>query len=493
MQKIKLIQSFKNKKVLVLGDLILDEYLHGKCTRYAAEANIPVLDVHWKHTRLGAAGNVAANLTALGAHTVLCTVIGNDLPLKEIVQLLKEHNIQDSKIVVEPHRSTQLKTRLSIDDNLVYRIDKGCTNAINSKTEQEIIKWITENIKNFDAIILSDYNKGVMTSNIIQTLEKINSKLEYFIALDGRHYHKYAKVGLTLITPNYTEAAEMVGAENRKDRVKQVSEWGEKLYLSVNSKYCTVTLDKEGASSFHKADFQTHIPTEHVEHPYVCGAGDTFVATQVLALISGAPLRLSLELANKAAKAAIQKKDTAICTEGDLLLEILQNNKKVIKDPYLLKSLLDQQRENKKIVFTNGCFDIFHSGHVSYLRKAKKLGDILIIAINADESVMRLKGKNRPVNNLKDRVAVLEELACVDYIIAFGKEGDDTPNSILEILQPHIYVKGQDYQNKKIREQPVLEQLCCDIQFIPVIPHQSTTKIINRVQINDYLNLQKSS
>lgn len=493
MQKIKLIQSFRNKKVLVLGDLILDEYLHGNCSRYAAEANIPVLDVDQRHTKLGAAGNVAANLAALGAQTTLCTVIGSDLQLKEVKQLLKEHKIQDSKIVVELHRSTQLKTRLSIDDNLVYRIDRGCNTSINSNSEQEIIQWITENIEKYDAIILSDYNKGVMTSNIIQTLAKLNSNLEYFIALDGRHYHKYAKVGLTLITPNYSEAAKMVETENDKDRVKQVSNWGEKLYLSASSKYCTVTLDKDGASSFHKAEFQAHMPTGQVDRPYVCGAGDTFVATQVLALISGASIRESLELANKAAKAAIQKKDTAICTECDLLLEVLQKSDKVIKDPILLKNLLDQQRDKKKIVFTNGCFDIFHSGHVSYLRKAKELGDILIIAINTDDSVMRLKGENRPVNSLKDRMAILEELSCVDYIISFGKEGDDTPASIIEILQPHVYVKGQDYENKKIREQSILDNLCCDIRFIPLVPHQSTTKIINRVQIDDYLNLQKSS
>lgn len=493
MQKIKLIQSFKDKKVLVLGDLILDEYLHGNCVRYAAEANIPVLDVDQRHTQLGAGGNVAANLAALGAQTTLCTVIGSDLQLEEVKELLKKHKIQDSKIVVEPNRATQLKTRLSIDDNLVYRIDRGCTTSINPNSEQEIIHWISENIQEYDAIILSDYNKGVMTSNIIQTLSKLNSHLDYFIALDGRHYHKYAKVGLALITPNYTEAANMVEAESTNERVRQVAKWGEKLYLRANSKYCTVTLDRDGASSFHKSEFQTHMPTAEVDHPYVCGAGDTFVATQVLALISGAPLWQSLELANKAAKAAIQKKDTAICSESDLLLELLQGKTKVIKDPTLLKSMLDQQRDDKKIVFTNGCFDIFHSGHVNYLRKAKELGHILVVAINTDDSVVRLKGENRPVNSLKDRVAILEELACVDYIIPFGKENDDTPTSIIEILQPHIYVKGQDYQNKKIGEQSVLDRLSCDIRFMPLIPHQSTTKIINRVQIVDYLNLQKSS
>lgn len=493
METIKLIQSFNDKKILVLGDLILDEYVDGNCSRYAAEANIPIMDVRSRERKLGAAGNVAANLAALGADTTLCTVVGDDIDHNEMSDLLRAHNIRNTKIGVQSGRKTQVKTRLSIDNNLLYRIDRGCTSPIDDMNEKDIITFLKTNIHKYDGIVLSDYNKGVITYKIIDVLADLQLDLSQFVALDGRDYHKYARVGLTLITPNYEEALNLTKEKERANRIEQIAKWGTTIYEATRSKYCSLTLDKDGAVFFNDGEYQFHAPTELVDRPYVCGAGDTFVATQTLALLAGATFLQSLELANKASTVCIKKQDTAICSQGELIYEILKGKTKLVKNIDSLRAVLDQSRESKTIIFTNGCFDIFHSGHVNYLRKAKDLGDILIVAINTDDSVTRLKGESRPINKLKDRIAVLEELSCVDYIVPFGASHSDSPSALIETLRPHVYVKGHDYKNKRLKEKSALEKIACDIQFMPLVPHQSTTKIINRAQAASFVGLQKSS
>ncbi|HLR00828.1 MAG TPA: PfkB family carbohydrate kinase [Sphingobacterium sp.] len=494
MKNIQLIQSFSQKNILVLGDLIIDEYIEGYCSRYANEANIPIMDVEKNTRKLGGAGNVAANLSALGAKTTLCAVTGDDFPLSDLETLLQQSKIHTGEIVFENDRTTLVKTRFSIEGNMFYRVDRGTTDFINKKTEEEIIKFLEKEATNFDAILISDYNKGLMTPAIIETLVKINKEHQMFIAMDGREYQKYARVGLSLITPNFKEASQLVKNNNFKNRLEDACTWGKKLYEASQAKLCALTLDKDGVMLFEKDKYQYHSSTKHVERSYVCGAGDTFFAAQALSLISGSSLYQSLELANKAAWIRIQKKDSTVCTQQELLLADVQNKScKLVNDPLHLKTILEQLRKAQTIVFTNGCFDIFHSGHVNYLRKAKELGDILIVAINKDDSVSRLKGENRPVNKLKDRVSILEALSCVDYIIPFGKENEDNPKQLIEMLQPDIYVKGNDYKQKKLKEKAALEKAACEIHFLPMVPHQSTTKIINRVQIAIPISLQKSS
>lgn len=494
MKNIQLIQSFNQKSILVLGDLIIDEYIEGYCSRYANEANIPIMDVKKNIRKLGGAGNVAANLSALGAKTTICAVAGSDFPRSDLEALFQKAEINRSEITFETGRTTLVKTRFSIEGNMFYRVDRGTTEFINKKTEKGIISFLKKEAANFDAILISDYNKGVMTPAIIETLVTINEKNQKFIAMDGREYQKYARVGLSLITPNFKEASQLVKNNSYKNRLEEACTWGKKLYDASQAKLCALTLDKDGVMLFEKDQYQYHSSTTHVEQSYVCGAGDTFFAAQTLALICGASLYQSLELANKAACIRVQKKENTICTQQELVLSDAQNKaRKLVNDSLHLKTILEQLRKSQTLIFTNGCFDIFHSGHVNYLRKAKELGDILIVAINKDDSVSRLKGESRPVNKLKDRISILEALSCVDYIIPFGKENEDNPKKLIEILQPDIYVKGNDYKQKKLKEKAALEKAACEVHFLPMVPHQSTTKIISRVQNTIPVSLQKSS
>lgn len=495
MKTIELIQSFKDKNILVLGDLIIDEYIDGYCSRYAAEANVPIMDVKARKQRLGGAGNVAANVASLGAKVTLCTLIGEDIPCSFVEDLLEESKIYDHKIVIEKERNTLIKTRLSVEKNILYRIDNGNTGKIKKSSEKKLIDFLRKNSCHFDGILISDYNKGLMTSSLIEELKNIKQDHSIFMAMDGRGYEKYAHLELSLITPNFKEAAALVQREEKTfhDRLKEASSWGKDLYNTTKSALCALTLDKDGVMLFEKDQFHFHCTSQEIKRPNVCGAGDTFFAAHALALLSGFSNYQALELANKAAQIRIQKEGMT-CTAQELILDkIHDENQKEINSPLQLKIILDQMRQNKTVVFTNGCFDIFHSGHVNYLKKAKELGDILIVAINNDKSVSRLKGSSRPVNKLKDRIAILEALSCIDFIIPFGEKDEDHPEKLIALLEPDVFVKGNDYANKEMQEKKTLEKIGCSIFFMPLTPHQSTTKIINRVQGLSPLTLQKSS
>lgn len=452
------------------------------------------MDVKNCTRKLGGAGNVAANLAALGAQTSLCSVIGDDFPKQKIHAMLEEAQICAHHIVVEDSRKTLLKARLSVDDNMIYRIDRGTTHPITKDSEQSIIEYLKDKAKDFDAIIISDYNKGFMSGNIIESLVGINREHNIFIAMDGRGYHKYTRVGLSLITPNFDEGAELIGCKDYYQRLQDAATWGEDIYDKTRARLCALTIDKDGVLLFKKGIFQYHSATRCVKKPYVCGAGDTFIATQTLCLIGGSSLYQSIDIANKAAWIRIQKKNATVCHQKELLMDsINHNSEKLFNNSHRLKQLIDLQKESKKIILTNGCFDIFHSGHVKYLEKAKQLGDILIIAINTDESVQRLKGEDRPINKLKDRISVLSALSCVDYIIPFGANENDNASELIKVLQPDIYVKGNDYNPKNLKELGSLKEANCEIHFIPIVPHQSTTKIIRRIRTASNQTLKKSS
>ncbi|WP_353137354.1 D-glycero-beta-D-manno-heptose 1-phosphate adenylyltransferase [Pseudopedobacter sp.] len=481
---LNIVRKFNKKRILLIGDFMIDKYIHGNCQRIAPEASVPVIDIHEKHTCLGGAANVAANLSALGAKVMFCTVTGKDGALTEALHLLKTSGIADKYLIADVSRKTIIKTRISSESQLIVRFDEGTDSKINAATEARLIKHIENAYKSCDAILISDYNKGVITDRVISKLLEWQRLSKKLLMVDAKSYERYRILKPDFIKPNYQEALKITGELYAQSRKEQVKKWGALLAAQTGAANIVLTMDKDGIAHFGQSDFISHYEVEQVVAPQVSGAGDSFISAFLLSVLSGANANDAIALAVHAAHAAIQKrKKTAICTPEDIE-EKLVNSSKHLSLVQLRKLVAKHRKEGKKIVFTNGCFDILHCGHVKYLSKAKEQGDILIVGINNDESIKRLKGSARPINNLLERVEVLNGLASIDYIVTFGKKGDDTPIQLIKALKPHVFVKGGDYSYKYLPEKVIIDEIGCRLELIPFTDNKSTSSTIKRIQDN---------
>ncbi len=476
-----IIERFNGKTVLVIGDIMVDVYLQGSCSRIAPEASIPIVDLQTKKVCLGGAANVAANLKAMGAKVLICSVAGCDDGLAMAKDLLEKMGIESHCIVKDENRHTLIKTRVSSNSQTIVRYDEGTTEWIGANSEANLILQI-EAVHGFcDAILIADYNKGVLSDGILKTIYELQKKSKKFLAIDTKNFERFALLKPDLIKPNYVEALDLIEEEKDfKNRPLQIQRGNKILWKKAQAKFCAVTLDQEGVCFFKKDSFLFHLPAQISSMPYVSGAGDTFISACLLGLISNSAVKIAATIAMEAAFIAIQKENTAICYVEELLTKFKLTHKVLEKN---LSALCDAFRaQGKRIVFTNGCFDVLHSGHVSYLKGAKKIGDVLIVGLNKDESVTRLKGTGRPINSLEHRMAVLSELNCVDYVIPFGDENNDTPIDLIKKIRPDVFVKGADYEKKIIPELKVLKEVGAEIVLMPLVENQSTTQIIARIR-----------
>jgi len=481
----QILNNFKNKKVLVIGDLILDRYLQGNCSRVAPEASVPVIDLNSQRDCLGGAANVAANLRALGAEVSLCSVIGSDEHGNCLIKMLRDLDINTDLILNESERTTLCKTRVSSSTQLIVRYDEGSIHPITTATCTQMIAAITAVFAQVDAIFISDYEKGVITGDLISGLERINQRNKKVFAVDARNYTLYATLEPELIKPNYLEALTLCQSKPvARNRFEQVNNWGECLYKHSKAKNILLSMDEDGVCCFEKGRFSFHHLVQKVANPQVSGAGDTFLATALMALLSGGDISCSTALAASAASVVINKPHTAVCTFKELEGNFSERPKLLLNKTKIKALIENYKTQGKRIVFTNGCFDILHSGHVSYLKGSKAEGDILIVGLNNDESIKRLKGLQRPINSLDDRIEVLSELSCIDHIIPFGKTGDDTPVPLLKQIRPHVFVKGGDYRHKFLPEEKMLRDIGCKIVFLPTVANRSTTDVISKIKQN---------
>jgi D-beta-D-heptose 7-phosphate kinase/D-beta-D-heptose 1-phosphate adenosyltransferase len=479
------LKKFIGKKILVIGDLILDRYLQGSCSRIAPEATVPVIDLNSSRACLGGAANVAANLSALGASVQLCSVIGIDTSGHCLTNLLNKHGINTDLTIHDQERSTICKTRVSSGSQLIVRYDEGSCDLISPTTAEQLKQNIIASFNQVDAVFISDYGKGVLTDSLISTLISLRKNSTQIIAVDARDFALYAAMEPTLIKPNYSEALSLCQFKAAHDkRPEQVKNWGETLYRHSGAKHIFLSMDKDGVCCFKEGNFYLHQPAPTVPNPQVSGAGDTFIATALMALLSGADINSTTELAVSAAALVISEPHTAVCDIEHLKKNLGEKQKLLLGKQEIKQLIADYKAQGKRIVFTNGCFDILHSGHVSYLKGSKAQGDVLIVGLNTDESIKRLKGLQRPINSLDDRTEVLSELSCIDHIIPFGESGDDTPISLLQLIKPHFFVKGGDYRHKFLPEKKLLDSIGCKIVFLPTVANRSTSNVISKIQEN---------
>jgi D-beta-D-heptose 7-phosphate kinase/D-beta-D-heptose 1-phosphate adenosyltransferase len=461
--------------ILVIGDLMLDHYLWGKCERISPEAPVQVVDIQKETTVLGGAGNVINNLLSLGAKVSVLSVIGDDESGKELLSILEKSGANTSEIVKQTGRKTSKKSRVLATHQQIIRYDNESKDDISDKSEENLFERFSKIIENFDAVLLSDYGKGVLTKTLTCKLIKRAKEAGKYILVDpkGDDYSKYK--GATLLTPNKKEAIQATKIEIKDEQ--SLKRAGEFLKNSCELDFAIITLSEEGMAIFE--DEMTKVPTVAKEVYDVTGAGDTVLASLGYALACKLNIKEAALFATNAAAVVVGKVGSATVSldEIEMYEHSLRsgNASNKIKTKEQLKSLLESLK-NKNIVFTNGCFDILHVGHVKYLEVAKSFGDILIVGLNSDESVKRLKGESRPINKAEDRAYVLSSLEAVSFVVAFE---EDTPYELISYLKPDILVKGGDYKDKVV----VGSDLVKEVRLVDFVEGKSTTNIIQKAQI----------
>ena len=461
-------------RVLVVGDLMLDHYLWGKCDRISPEAPVQVVDIKEETTVLGGAGNVVNNLVSLGAKVDVLSVVGNDDNAQELFEILEKTGIKTEAIFKQEGRKTSKKSRVIASHQQVVRFDLESKDDISAMSAAKLIEACKRILHGVDVVLLSDYGKGVLTFDVTTTIIKLAKALKKPILVDpkGEDYRKYK--GSTIITPNKKEAA--LATKIAIIDEASLHEAGNRLRNELALDYAIITLSEEGMAIF--GDEIYKMPTVAREVYDVTGAGDTALASLGYALACGLDIKAAAAFANKAAAVVVGKLGSATVTldEVEAYEHSLGNatSQSKIKTKEELLALLKPSK-NQKIVFTNGCFDILHVGHVKYLEIARHFGDILIVGLNSDDSIRRLKGASRPINTLEDRAYILASLESVSFVVPFS---EDTPLALIEAIRPDVLVKGADYEGKEV----VGSQIAKEVRLVQFVEGKSTTHIIEKAK-----------
>ncbi len=461
--------------ILVIGDLMIDHYLWGSCERISPEAPVQVVDIKKETTVLGGAGNVINNLKALGSNVSVLSVIGNDEVANELITLLNKIDTQHH-LVQQNDRKTSKKSRIMAAKAQVVRYDHESKENINIDSENELINTFQNIVEQFDIILFSDYGKGVLTPTVSKQLISVAKKHHKKVLVDpkGSDYSKYS--GAYLLTPNKKEASIATNIEIIDDQ--SLVDALTKLKNTANLEISMITLSEDGIAILDNELIKR--PTVAREVYDVTGAGDTVLASLGFCLAQKLDIVEAIEFANLAAGVVVGKLGSATTTLEEIEEYKSSLHKSSIESHIKSWDEIEQtvqrlRKQNKKIVFTNGCFDILHRGHVSYLDVAKSFGDVLILGLNSDASVKRLKGESRPVNNQDDRAYILAALESVDYVVHFEQ---DTPYELISLVQPDVLVKGADYEGKEV----VGSDIANEVKLVTFVEGKSTTHTIAKIK-----------
>lgn len=471
-------KKFKNltPKILVLGDLMIDHYLWGSCERISPEAPVQVVDIAKETTVLGGAGNVINNLKALGANVFVSSVIGDDDNGVELIGMLKNIGVDITNIKIQQGRKTSKKSRVIASSQQILRYDKESKEQIPKLIADEILNSLQDSICSYDTVILSDYGKGVLSDELCQGVIKLCTKNGVKVLVDpkGSDYSKYR--GAYLLTPNKKEAmiATKIDIKDKDSLQTALLKLKQDCDLAIS----LITLSEDGIATYE--DEMKIFPTVAKEVFDVTGAGDTVIASIAFALSAKKSIEEAAKFANLAAGVVVGKIGSATVTIDEIEEYEATLHKSTseahIKSFDEIKTVVERYRANgKKVVFTNGCFDILHVGHVKYLQEAKSFGDVLIVGLNSDASVSRLKGPSRPVNIAEDRAYLLAALEAVDFVVPFE---EDTPYELIKMIKPDILVKGGDYVGRSI----VGTEFALELKLVDFVDGKSTTKTIQKIK-----------
>jgi D-beta-D-heptose 7-phosphate kinase / D-beta-D-heptose 1-phosphate adenosyltransferase len=465
--------DFSHASVLVIGDLMIDKYFTGSVKRISPEAPVPVVNVKSQSYTPGGAANVANNLSALRSRCFLIGAIGRDENGAHLEKILDDLGIGHSLVAV--NRPTITKIRVVGNHQQIVRLDFEEENPLEDADVSLVISEFEKQIASYNIVVLSDYGKGLCTPELCKKVIAICKKNGVQVIVDPKkcNWEKYS--GATIITPNVGELSDACGSDIDNSDEAIISH-GQSLKKNIDIKNILVTRSEKGMTLIGDKTIM-HIQTEAQEVYDVSGAGDTVVATLAASLSMGNSLSDSIRYANTAAGIAVGKLGTAPVSDVEIAHALSgKTGEKILPRETLIQVMSGLKKAGKKIVFTNGCFDILHKGHISYLRESRSLGDILILGLNSDASVKRLKGPDRPINNEADRAEVLSALEYIDYITIFD---EDTPHDLIKSIAPDILVKGGDYKPQDV----VGREFAAETVIIKFVHGYSTSKTIDKMKI----------
>lgn len=465
--------DFTKASVLVIGDIMLDRYWFGDAARISPEAPVPIVKVKQNDERPGGAGNVALNIAALGANVTLIGISGNDDTARILAEQLTganvKHDIQQLDGI-----PTITKLRIISRQQQLLRLD--FEEAFPTFDSTVLIESFKKHLPYANLVILSDYNKGTLTCTA--ELIKLAKAANVTVLVDPKGTDFTPYQGADVITPNLKEFEAIMGACQNE---QQLVEKGQELLSRHNIDALLLTRGEKGMTLIQQHHEEVHLPAHAREVFDVTGAGDTVIGVLGASIAAGASLPQAMNIANLAASLVVAKLGAATISTPELEIALSAASAPssgVVNEDHLTLAVAEARLRGKKIVFTNGCFDILHAGHVRYLQQAKQLGDYLIVAINDDDSVKRLKGPGRPINNVEQRMAVLASLGVVDWVTSFA---DNTPERLLKKLQPEILVKGGDYNIEQVVGHEIVYAYGGDVRVLGMIKNVSTTSIIDRM------------
>jgi len=465
---------FQDARLLVIGDVMLDRYWHGSATRVSPEAPVPVVKVNNREDRPGGAGNVALNIAALGSATRLLGVVGNDEAGQELQSRLNAAGVFCDFLHCAD-KPTITKLRVISQHQQLIRLD--FEQAFEPVDVADLLGRAAELINNTRALVLSDYAKGVLQD--VVPLIALGKKHNVPVIVDpkGTDFSRYR--GATLITPNLSEFEAVVGhCQNEDELVRK----GLQLVSDLQLEAMLITRGEHGMTLIRPDSPELHLPARAQEVFDVTGAGDTVISVLAAAMAAGETMADATALANLAAGLVVGKLGTAAISGPELRRAIMgeqDSSRGVMTAEQLSIAVQDARDHGEKIVFTNGCFDIIHAGHVGYLTQAKKLGDRLVVAINDDASVRKLKGPGRPINPVERRMAVLAGLEAVDWVLSFA---EDTPESLLKELRPEILVKGGDYTLDQVVGGEFVRSYGGQVRALEFLDNCSTSEIVEKMK-----------
>jgi rfaE bifunctional protein nucleotidyltransferase chain/domain/rfaE bifunctional protein kinase chain/domain len=510
-----LVDRFRGLEVVVLGDAVLDAWLDGNAERLCREGPAPVVDVSSSRLAPGGAANAAANLAALGARPYLVAAIGEDADGRALCNLLHRAGVDVSGVLPVPGRVTPTKRRLTAGGQLVARFDETPDDGLPAGTAQAVAEALYDRLPGRDLLLVSDYGLGSATGAARSAVERLRPRTDVLV-VDARDPRPWAGTRPTAATPNAEEAQLLLDASGGTvppgGRAEHVLQHADALLERTGADMVAATVDAEGAVLLRPGLPPHRVRVRPAAETTTTGAGDSFAAALLLALGVGADPAEAANLAASAADCVLHAAGTLVCGRSALLSRLRQDpagpdpagpdpagpdpagpdpgelgpapdpdrgTGRVLATEELVRLVDRYRRTGRRIVFTNGCFDVLHTGHVAYLEEARRLGDVLVVGLNSDASVARLKGADRPVNSQEDRAALLAALQAVDHVTVFD---EDSPAPLLERVRPDVYAKGGDYTPEMLPETPLVRQLGGEVRTLGYLSRRSSSRIIDRIR-----------
>ncbi len=496
---VHLVRQFRHMRALVIGDAMLDTYVEGTAARLCTEGPVPVVSKTAERGIPGGAANSAANLRALGADVDFLSITGQDTAGTILRAALRELGVDDQWMVEDAASATLHKLRILADGQYVVRLDEGAPYS-STEGQKRLLAHLEATFSRCDVVVVSDYCYGTLSDALIERLRALRSERRCPLLVDSKNLHRFRDLEATVVTPNYEEARLLVAAggvvhgstAGTGKAQGEVEQLGRRLLTLLNAEHAAITLSGDGVFLIDRRGAARHVPTHPVARASDVGAGDSFAAAMALAIGAGGSIEEAARIGNDAASIAVSKRWTAAVSYQELLQRVSLREHAMrssspageAASPDALASLLTQleaaRLRGQSIVFTNGVFDILHAGHIQFLRQAKALGDILVVAINSNASAQRIKGKNRPINSERDRVALVAALDPVDHVVLFD---EDTPIEMIRLLRPDIHVKGGDYADEALPEAEAVREVGGRIVILPLAGSISTSSVIDRILV----------